>query len=102
MNQALMVLTTKSSSLLFEIYPRILCELSLNGCTHQVMFESFTYRILMNQALLVVATKCCSNFFPKIIIIYIYIHIIFFSFSLFLENFIFFILSNLNFEIERG
>ena len=72
MNQALMVLATKSCSLLFDLYPRILCESSLNGCSHQVLFESFTYRILMNQALMVVATKSCSNSFLINLYIYIY------------------------------
>ena len=66
MNQALMVLATKSCSLLFDLYPRILCESNLDGCSHQVLFESFTYRILMNQALMVVVTKSCSNSFPKL------------------------------------
>ena len=32
MNQALMVVATKSYSILFDIYPRIICEASHNGC----------------------------------------------------------------------
>ena len=42
----------------------------------KVLFESFTYRILMNQALMVVDTKSCSNSFPKLSSIIIYIIII--------------------------
>ena len=38
MNQAVMVVATKSCSLLLDLYPRIICEASLNGCSHQVMF----------------------------------------------------------------
>ena len=38
MNQVLMVVATESCSLLFDIYPGIICEASLNGCSHQVMF----------------------------------------------------------------
>ncbi|WZZ70990.1 hypothetical protein YC2023_082360 [Brassica napus] len=36
MNQALMVVATKTCSLLFDLYPRIIYEASLNGCSHQV------------------------------------------------------------------
>ena len=79
MNQVLVVLATKLCSLLFYLHPRILCESSLNGCSHQVMFESFTYRILMNQALMVVATKSCSNSFSKLSSIVIYINYYFFK-----------------------
>ena len=42
MNQVLMVLATKSCSLLFDLYPRI----------------------FVNQVLMVVATKSCSNSLP--------------------------------------
>ncbi|KAG5397531.1 hypothetical protein IGI04_019345 [Brassica rapa subsp. trilocularis] len=35
MNQALMVVATKSCSLLFDLYPRIICEAIINGCSHQ-------------------------------------------------------------------
>ena len=38
MNQALMVVATKSWSLLLDLYPRIICEANLNGCSHQVLF----------------------------------------------------------------
>ena len=38
MNQALMVVSTKSYSRRFDLYPRIICEASLNGCSQQVMF----------------------------------------------------------------
>ncbi|WZZ35874.1 hypothetical protein YC2023_019275 [Brassica napus] len=38
MNQDLMVVATKSCSLFFDLYPRIICEVSLNGCSHQVLF----------------------------------------------------------------
>ncbi|KAG2328771.1 hypothetical protein Bca52824_011499 [Brassica carinata] len=51
MNQALMVVATKSCSLLFDLNLRIHCEASLEGGNHQVLFESFTYRILMKQVL---------------------------------------------------
>ena len=87
MNQTLMVLATKSCSLLFDIYPRILCESSLNGCSHQILLESFTYRFLMNQALMVVATKSCSNSFPKLSSIVIYIYILFIITIIFLNFF---------------
>ena len=37
-NQALMVVSTKSCSLRFDLYPKIICEASLNGCSHQALF----------------------------------------------------------------
>ena len=40
MNQNLMVVGTKLCSLLFDLYPRIPCEASLEDCRLQVPFES--------------------------------------------------------------
>ena len=65
MNQALNIAATRLCSLFFDLYlfSRILNESSLNGCSHQVMFESFWYlpEFFMKQALMVLATKSCSN-----------------------------------------
>ncbi|KAG5410917.1 hypothetical protein IGI04_007236 [Brassica rapa subsp. trilocularis] len=44
MNKDLMVVATKSSSLLFDLYPRIICEASLIDCSHQVRIRSHVYQ----------------------------------------------------------
>ncbi|KAG5400083.1 hypothetical protein IGI04_014690 [Brassica rapa subsp. trilocularis] len=43
MNQDLMVVATKPCSLLFDLYPRILCEASLEDCRLKVPFKFFNY-----------------------------------------------------------
>ena len=48
MNQALMVVATKSYSLLFDIYPKITWEASLNGGCHQVLLESLPNKSLID------------------------------------------------------
>ncbi|KAF3526400.1 hypothetical protein F2Q69_00047306 [Brassica cretica] len=45
MNQVLMVVATKPCSLLSDLYPRILCEASLEDCRLQVPFEFFYWNL---------------------------------------------------------
>ncbi|KAG5397735.1 hypothetical protein IGI04_019549, partial [Brassica rapa subsp. trilocularis] len=40
-----MVVATKPCSLLFDLYPRILCEASLEDCRLQVPFEFFIWNL---------------------------------------------------------
>ncbi|KAF3596558.1 hypothetical protein DY000_02022823 [Brassica cretica] len=44
-NQDLMVVATKPCSLLFDLYPRILCEASLEDCRLEVPFEFFYWNL---------------------------------------------------------
>ncbi|KAF2533034.1 hypothetical protein F2Q70_00031305 [Brassica cretica] len=62
MNQDLMVVATKSCSLLFDLYPRIHMNRALKIATTKSRSNSFLFvGILMKQALMVVATKSCSD-----------------------------------------
>ncbi|KAG5415447.1 hypothetical protein IGI04_003014 [Brassica rapa subsp. trilocularis] len=66
MNQDLMVVATKSCSLLFDIYPRILCEASLEDCCLQVSFEVFYWNLYEASLNGVTFQTCLKNPIPCI------------------------------------
>ena len=78
MNHALMVLATKSCSLLFYLYPRIFVTQLLMVVATKSSSNPLLIRILMNQALMVVATKSCSNSFPNLLSMILFIIYTFF------------------------